>query len=145
MSLVIAESFSTRLTLSTRLVYELGDPRSTLRATTDRSGDAVIIHAGGEIDACNEHTWQQLVSEAAAGITVPGPFVVDVNDVDFMGCCAFAVLADEADRCRRRGIELRVVSGHAIVRRIVYACGLTDLLPIFETVDEALSAPRSRG
>lgn len=144
MSLVIAESFSTRLTLSTRLVYELGDPRSTLRATTDRSGDAVIIHAGGEIDACNEHTWQQLVSEAAAGITVPGPFVVDVNDVDFMGCCAFAVLADEADRCRRRGIELRVVSGHAIVRRIVDACGLTDLLPIFETVDEALSAPRSR-
>lgn len=143
MSLVIAESFATRLTLSTRLVYELGDPRSTLRATTDRNGEAVVIHAGGEIDACNEHTWQQLVSEAAAGITAAAPLVVDVNDVDFMGCCAFAVLADEADRCRRRGVELRVVSGHAIVKRIVDACGLTDQLPTYQTVDEALLAPLS--
>lgn len=139
MSLVIAESFSSRLTLSTRLVYELGDPRSTLRATTDRSGEAVVIHAGGEIDACNEHTWRQLVTEATAGISAPSPFIVDVSDVDFMGCCAFAILADEADRCRRRGVELRVVSGHAIVARIVTACGLTDLLPIYHTVDEALS------
>ena len=31
----------------------------------------------------------------------PGPFVVDVTGLDFMGCCAFAVLADEAQRCQR--------------------------------------------
>ena len=101
MSLVIAEPMSTtHLMLSTRLVYELGDPNSTLRATTDRSGPAVLIHAGGEIDACNEHTWRQLVSEAANVVSAPGPFVVDVTGLEFMGCCAFAVLADEAERCR---------------------------------------------
>jgi hypothetical protein len=86
MSLVITESISTHLTLSTRLVYQLGDPGSTLRATTNRSGDAVVIHAGGEIDACNEHTWHQLVHEAAASAIPPGPFVVDITGVDFMGC-----------------------------------------------------------
>ncbi|OBG38484.1 anti-anti-sigma factor [Mycobacterium alsense] len=126
--------------LSTRLVYELGDPNSTLRATTDRSGAAVLINAGGEVDACNEHTWRQLVSEAAGVVTPPGPFVVDVTGLDFMGCCAFAALADESNRCRERGIELRLVSCDPIVTRVVDACGLSGVLPIYPTADAALAS-----
>jgi anti-anti-sigma factor len=126
--------------LSTRLVYELGDPHSTLRATTDRNGAAVLINAGGEIDACNEHTWRHLVSEAANVVIPPGPFVVDVTGLDFMGCCAFSVLADEAHRCRERGIELRLVSREPIIARIVDACGLGGMLPIYPTADTALAS-----
>jgi anti-anti-sigma factor len=140
MRLAIAEPISTHLMLSTRLVYELGDPHSTLRATTDRSGPAVLIHAGGEVDACNEHTWRQLVREAASVATAPGPFVVDVSGLDFMGCCAFAVLAEEAEHCRRRGIELRIVSRQPVVARVVQACGLSELLPVYPAVDSALAA-----
>jgi anti-anti-sigma factor len=139
MRLAIAEPISTHLMLSTRLVYALGDPHSTLRATTDRSGPAVLITAGGEVDACNEHTWRQLVKEAASVVTAPGPFVVDVSGLDFIACCAFAVLADEAERCRRRGIALRVVAKQPIVERIVKACGLDALLPIYPTADSALA------
>jgi anti-anti-sigma factor len=140
MSLVTTEPMSSpHLMLSTRLVYELGDPHSTLRTTTDRSGPAVLINAGGEIDACNEHTWRRLVREAASGVTPPGPFVVDVTGLDFMGCCAFAVLADEAQRCKERGIELRLVSNAALVTRIVDACGLNRLLPIYPSADAALA------
>src|ERR1700722_12586185 len=68
---VIEPTSSPQLMLSTRLVSELGDPRSTLRATTDRSDAAVIISAGGEIDACNERTWRRLVSEAASVVVPP--------------------------------------------------------------------------
>ena len=140
MSPVIAEPMpSPHLMLSTRLVYELGDPHSTLRATTDRSGAAVIINAGGEIDACNEHTWRELVGEAASVVITPGPFVVDVTGIDFMGCCAFTVLADEAQACRDRGIELRLVSCDPIVSRVVDACALNHLLPIYPTADAALA------
>src|SRR4051812_9002416 len=131
MRLAIAQATPAHLMLSTRLVYQLGDPHSTLRATTDRSGPAVLITAGGEVDACNEHTWRQLVTEAASVVTPPGPFVVDVNGLDFMACCTFSVLADEAEQCRRRGIDLRVVSDQPIVSRIVKACGLDALLPIY--------------
>jgi anti-anti-sigma factor len=141
MSAVTAESMSsTPLTLSTRLVYELGDPNSTLRATTDRIGPAVVINAGGEIDACNEHTWRQLVGEAAGVVIAPGPFIVDVTGLDFMGCCAYAVLADEAQRCRDRGIDLRLVSHEPIVARAVDACGLGGALPIYPAVDSALAS-----
>ncbi|ORB75861.1 anti-sigma factor antagonist [Mycobacterium scrofulaceum] len=140
----IAEPMTTtHLMLSTKLVYELGDPTSTLRATADRSGPAVLIYAGGEVDACNEHTWRQLLGEVAGVAVAPGPLVVDVTGLEFMGCCAFAVLADEAKRCKERGIELRLVSREPIVARIVDACGLSGLLPIYPTADSALaSAPR---
>ncbi|HWF29490.1 MAG TPA: anti-sigma factor antagonist, partial [Mycobacterium sp.] len=129
------------LMLSTRLVYELGDPHSTLRATTDRCDAAVLINAGGEIDACNEHTWRHLVTEAASVVTPPGPLVVDLTGLDFIGCCAFAVLAEQAQRCDRRGIELRLVSRHPLVARIVEACGLNGVLPIYPTTDSALAMP----
>ncbi|WP_081287618.1 anti-sigma factor antagonist [Mycobacterium asiaticum] len=144
MSLLISESFSPHVTLSPRLVYELGDPRSTLRAITDRSGDAVIIHAGGEIDGCNEHTWRRLVTEAAAMATLRGSLVIDVSDVDFMGCCAFTALAETAQECRERGVELRLVTQTPIVGRIVEACGLRVLLPIYPTVDHALAVMPTR-
>jgi anti-anti-sigma factor len=144
MSPVIAESMSNpHLTLSTRLVYELCDPHSTLRATTDRRGGAVLISAGGEIDACNECTWRNLVSEAGRVVIPPGPFVVDVTGLDFMGCCAFTVLTDEARRCRQRGIELRLVTCDPLVTRIVDACGLNRELPIYPTADSALATVRS--
>jgi anti-anti-sigma factor len=140
---IIAESTRSmsrpRLMLSTRLVYELGDPHSTLRATTDRRGSAVLIYAGGEIDACNEQTWRHLVSEAANAVETPGPLVVDVTGLDFMACCALEVLADEAENCRRRGVELRLVSPQPIVARIVDACGLSGMLPIYPTADSALA------
>jgi anti-anti-sigma factor len=136
---VVEPTSSPHLMLSTRLVSELGDRRSTLRATTDRSGAAVIISAGGEVDACNERTWRRLVSEAASVVVPPGPFVVDVTGLDFMGCCAFAVLADEARRCKERGIELRLVSLEPLVTRIVEACGLNRVLPIYPTTDAAIA------
>jgi anti-anti-sigma factor len=143
MSLMISESapsmHSSPLMLSTKLVYALGDPSSTLRATTDRRGAAVVISAGGEVDACNEATWRNLVSEAAGVTAAPGQLIVDVTGLDFMGCCTFAVLAEEAKRCRDRGVELRLVSHQPIVARIVDACGLSRALPIYPTVDSALA------
>jgi anti-anti-sigma factor len=129
----------TQVMLSTRLITELGDPRSTLRATTQRNGPAVIIRAGGEIDASNEDTWRRLVSEAARVATPPGPFVIDVSGIGFMGCCAYSVLADEAERCRRRGVGLRLVSCDPSVARIIKACELSVVLPVHPTTDSALS------
>lgn len=141
MSSAIAEPMTTtHLMLSTKLIYELGDPHSTLRATADRSGSAVLVYAGGEVDACNEHTWQQLVGEVAAIVIASGPLVIDVTGLEFMGCCAFAVLAEEAQRCKDRGIELRLVSREPIVARVVDACGLSAILPIYPTADSALAS-----
>jgi anti-anti-sigma factor len=135
----IAEPFCNHLMLSSRLVSELAQARSTLRMTTERSGMAVIVSAGGELDASNEATWRRLLSEAAAAAGPPGPLVVDTSGLDFMGCCAYAALAEEAQRCQQHGVQLRLVSNQPVVARMVAACGLSELLPVDDSVDAALS------
>ena len=136
----IAEPSFNHLMLSSRLISELARARSTLRTTIERSDLAVIVSAGGELDASNETTWRRLLSEAATAAGSPGPLVVDISGLDFMGCCAYAALGKEAERCRRRGVEMRLVSSQPIVARIVTACGLSELLPVDDSVDIALSA-----
>lgn len=128
------------ISLSTQLISELNDTHSMLRTTTERNGSTVVIYAGGEVDAGNEHTWQRLLSETAAATAPPGSLVVDARGLDFMGCCAFKALADQAHRCRCRGVGVRLVSCQPIVTRVVGACGLTEVLPIHATVNSALSA-----
>jgi anti-anti-sigma factor len=136
----IAEPSFNHLMLSSRLISELAQARSTLRTTIERSDLAVIVSAGGELDASNETTWRRLLSEAAMAAGSPGPLVVDISGLDFMGCCAYAALGEEAERCRRRGVEMRLVSSQPVVARIVTACGLSELLPVDDSVDTALSA-----
>ena len=135
----MAEPSYSHLMLSSRLVSELAQARSTLRTTTERIGLAVIVSAGGELDASNDATWRRLLQEAAAAAGPPGPLVVDTSGLDFMGCCAYAALAEEAERCRGRGVEMRLVSNQPVVPRIVAACGMSALLPVDDTVDAALS------
>ena len=137
---VIADSTFHPLMLSSRLISELCRARSTLRATTERSGLAVIVSAGGELDASNDTTWRRLLSEASAAAAAPGPLVIDLSGLDFIGCCAYSALAEEAERSRERGVEMRLVSNQPVVSRIVRACGLSELLPVDVSVDAALCA-----
>jgi anti-anti-sigma factor len=128
------------LMLSSRLISELSQARSTLRATTERTGSAVIVNAGGELDASNDATWRRLLREASAAAGPPGPLVIDTSGLDFMGCCAYAALGEEAQRAQARGVEMRLVSNQPVVARVVRACGLSELLPVDSSVDAALSA-----
>ncbi len=124
---------------STRLRSHFGDTNSGLRAFTECSGSAVVVHVGGDIDASNETTWRRLVSRTASIAIAPGPFVIDVRDLDFMGSCAYAILAQEAERCRERGVSLRLVGSQPVVARTIDACGLHRLLPMYNSLDIALS------
>ena len=137
---VAIELFPTPLILSANLVSALNNPRGGLRIVAQRDGTIVTVYAAGEVDAANDHSWQQLLREAAAATPAPGPLVIDTDGLDFMGCCAFTALAEEADRCHRRGIRMCVVSCKPIVGRIITAGGLGSRLPVYPDADTALSA-----
>lgn len=122
-----------------RRITRFGCPRGDLRATTAQNGWAVLVSASGQVDASNAGSWGRLVSEAAGAARAPGPVVVDVSDMDFLGCCAFAVLGREAQRCRCRGINLCLVSHQRAVTRAVATCGLRWVIPIHPTIEAALS------
>lgn len=124
---------------NTRPGPHFGDTHSGLRSFTECSGSAVVVHVGGDIDASNEGSWQRLVSRSASIAIAPGPIVIDVRDLEFMGSCGYAVLAREAEQCQRRGVHLRLVSSQPVVARTIAACGLQRLLPLYSSVDTALS------
>lgn len=126
--------------ISTRpLKPRLAAASTLLNAVTRRRGPAVIIAVSGAIDASNEGEWNYLVEQMAAIARFPGPVVVDAHEMDFMGCCAYPALARAAERCRRRGVTLCLVSQQPIVARIVAVLGLRWLLPIYPTIEAALS------
>jgi anti-anti-sigma factor len=126
---------------SSQLNPQSGDAQSGLRAVTECTGSAVVVHVDGDIDASNESIWQRLVSRSAGIAIAPGRFVIDVRGLEFMGSCAYAVLAQQAVRCRRRGVSLRLVASQPVVARTIAACGLRRMLPMYATVGTALSAP----
>lgn len=138
MSRAVTEVFATPLRLSARLVSELGAENSTMRATVQGFDSAVIVYVGGDIDACNDGNWRLLLAEASAFVTAPQLFIVDVNSAEFMSCSAYEALAEEALRCRERGVELCLVSIDPSVRRIVTACGLDDILSVHPSTPQSL-------
>jgi anti-anti-sigma factor len=118
---------------------QLSGTRPALRASTRHHGRAVIITVAGEVDAGNEGDWRHLLAQMAAAAAAPGPVVVDVRGLSFMGSCAYSGLARQAERCRRRGVTLCLVATHPVVARTVAGCGLRWMLPIHPTVESALS------
>ena len=126
--------------LSASLVAQMGGAGNTLQATIERSGSAVLLYAGGEVDAANESIWRRLLGEAATATAAPGPLLIDTNGLDFMAGCAYAALAEQADRCRIQGINLCLVSAQRIVARVVGVMKLDRQMPLYHNVDAALMA-----
>ncbi|HEX2284179.1 MAG TPA: anti-sigma factor antagonist [Mycobacterium sp.] len=141
MTAAVNHSF-TPVYLSVGLRLALRNSNCHLRARAERCGSAMIVYAGGEVDASNAEIWQRLLREAAEATASPGPLVIDVSGLDFMGCCGYSSVAEEVRRCSRLGLAVRLVSDAPTVAKVVAACGLTELMPIYPDVDAALGRHR---
>jgi anti-anti-sigma factor len=120
--------------------FEPPKATASLDTVLEWHGDALVITARGEVDAYTEPRWRRLLLAAATQARPPGPLVVDTSKLDFMGTCAFAVLAEQAESCRQRGVSLHLVSDQLTTARIVAVCGF-EQLRLFTSVEAALGAP----
>lgn len=121
------------------------DKRGLLRATVQRHRGTVIVSVAGEADASNDRAFAQLLRDTATTTAAPGWFIVDLRGLGFIGCSALAVLAREAERCRRRSVCLYLVGHHqSLVTRAVGIAGLRWVLPIYPSIQAALSRADSR-
>jgi anti-anti-sigma factor len=115
------------------------DPDPLLQVVSHRLPTAVVVAAGGEIDLA---TADRLVTAVRAEFDLrPGIVVIELSAVTFLSSIGLAVLLEAqrtADGCRQL---LRIVVGDGRpVARSVAASGLSDHLPLFRTLDEALTA-----
>lgn len=129
--------------LSDGLASAIGLPGYGLRVVLERSGSAMVVHAGGSVDASNVEVWRRLVDEAARITSAPGSLIIDTSGLEFMAVCAFAVLVEQSARCRGRGIRLCLVSNQRVAGRVVKAAGLDTELSFSANIDDAVGdAPR---
>jgi anti-sigma B factor antagonist len=117
-------------------VTSASDP---LRAYLRLEGLAVVLRTTGEIDMSTAPVLADELTEAIATGTAPAPVVADLSDVTFLSSAGLAVLLDARARCEQAGTPLRLVATTRPVIRSLQVAGLTELLPVYPTVTEAVT------
>jgi anti-sigma B factor antagonist len=110
-----------------------------LRVHQRLEGLAVVLRTTGEIDMSTAPVLADEYTQAIDTATAPAPVVVDLTAVTFLSSAGLAVLLDARARCVAAGVPLLVVATGRPVLRSLEVAGLTELLPVYATVEEAVT------
>jgi anti-sigma B factor antagonist len=109
-----------------------------LEIGTARKGDACVVTIAGEVDIYTSPALKTALAAAAAdGCSL---LIVDLDRVGFIDSSGLGVLVGALRRAREAGGDMRVVSGHDTVARILRITGLDRVFSLHATLDEALEA-----
>ena len=108
--------------------------------SVERHGDVAVARLAGELDLSNATTIEDQVTGGLGGIT---SVAVDLAGLSYLDSAGLALLSRLAARIAGPGGALRlVVPPGAVVRRALWISGLTEAIPVDETVEAALAALR---
>ncbi|SMC66998.1 STAS domain-containing protein [Kibdelosporangium aridum] len=113
------------------------DARPELAWDVDHDGQTTVVHVTGEIDISTQESFDEA---ARAGLDSTSPLVIlDLGDVTFLGSMGLRTLIQAHNDAEAAGRELRVVQGSTAVHRVIKVTGLTQILALYPTVEEARS------
>nr|CEL20814.1 hypothetical protein [Kibdelosporangium sp. MJ126-NF4]CTQ98381.1 hypothetical protein [Kibdelosporangium sp. MJ126-NF4] len=96
---------------------------------------ASVLTFHGEVDlSSGEDFSTRLYGALAEGVDI---LVVDMLRIDFLGSAGLAALIRFQEEATRRGVEVRLVCGHA-ARRTIELTGLTERFVLADTLSSAL-------
>ncbi|SER23947.1 anti-anti-sigma factor [Lentzea xinjiangensis] len=111
-------------------------PLLAVRAS-DVAGVAVVT-VEGEIDV---DTADVVLDALRLGFASDGPAVVaDLTEVSFFGSTGISTLITAHELAEEYGKDFHVVAPHRAVKRPLQVTGVADVLSLYDSVDEALSA-----
>jgi anti-anti-sigma factor len=104
----------------------------------EQHGDVAVARLAGELDLSNAGTVEDQVTRGLGGVS---SVAVDLAEVSYLDSAGLALLSRLAARIAGPGGALRlVVPPDAVVRRALWISGLTEAIPVDETVEAALAA-----
>jgi anti-sigma B factor antagonist len=107
-----------------------------LQLDVRRENGNVVISAHGNIDVLDapmlQEQLQELVRESRRLV------VLDLSDLDFIGPDGLDVLLTVRKALKVHKGQIRLVHPHPEIRRMLQVTRLTKILPIFDTVEQAL-------
>ncbi len=113
-----------------------------LRISLESHGDSVVVSVVGELDVVSKQQFDDCLSEAA---TQSDRVVLDMSRVDFMDTTALAVVVGHWRRMVSEGGTFRLAGARYRYVKALWITGLADRLPMFDSVDEALSHDEGSG
>ncbi len=107
------------------------------------AGEYAVVLVSGELDIATA----PLLRERLADLTIRGHtrLVLDLDGLEFTDATGISVLVGAYVNMQRRGGWLRLVHVHPRVRKVLSLVGLTETLPDFASVHEALDPRRRSG
>jgi anti-anti-sigma factor len=104
--------------------------------SADWQDRTVIIRCVGVLDML---TSPQLDREIATALDKqPTSLIVDLSRVDFLASCGMSTLISSHDQCTSSAVRFAVVADGPATSRPMQLIGLTDILDVRPTVEEAL-------
>ncbi|WP_344167729.1 STAS domain-containing protein [Pilimelia columellifera] len=100
--------------------------------------DTAVISVAGELDMATAPELQTHVNE----LTEQGcqRLIFDLGDTSFCDSTGLSVFVRAKNTCDAAGGDLRLAAPQRGVRRILEVSGLIDVLPTYDTVEDAISA-----
>jgi anti-sigma B factor antagonist len=117
-----------------------GSAAESLHVDQRLEGLAVVLRTTGEIDLSTAPVLDRELHQALSAATAPAPVVADLSGVSFMSSAGLALLLDYRERCTQAGTPLRVVATSRAVLRSLEIAGLLELMPVYATVQDALTS-----
>jgi anti-sigma B factor antagonist len=100
--------------------------------------DVVIMTVSGEVDVYTAPQLRSALEERVAAEQIK--IVIDLQGVGFLDSTGLGVLVGRLKALRKIGGSLRVVCTDERILRLFAITGLDQVLPIHDTVDEALES-----
>ena len=100
--------------------------------------NAIVMSVSGEID----HRYSIRIRNEADRRIVTYPdkrFIIDLRNVTFMDSSAIGVIIGRYKLVKRFGGSVCVVCTNSTVSRILDMSGIRKIIPIYETLDDAMS------
>ncbi|MBA3361986.1 MAG: anti-sigma factor antagonist [Acidimicrobiia bacterium] len=111
----------------------MAKPLETLSVRVDRDQCSAILHLDGELDLANVDLADQAISETAADI-FSRHLMVDCQQLTFIDSSGIRALISAHQQWEGK---LAVLHPHRIVEKAIAVTGLTEVLHVVESVEEA--------
>lgn len=107
-------------------------------STDTVDGAVTVLTVSGDVDMSTAPQLEQQLAELADGGA--RQIVVDLSSVDFLDSSALGVLVGLHKRLAAEQGTIKLVCGHPRIERIFAITRLTEVIPLFETVEAAAAS-----
>ncbi len=101
--------------------------------------EALVISLQGKLDSVTSPVLEKGLTELMAG--GEGFLVLDLGDLDYISSAGLRTILAVTKRLREKQGRLLLASLKSVVREVFEISGFSSIIPIFESVDAAISSP----